>query len=284
MTAAIVLSAGLGTRLRPLSDWRAKPLVPVGDRPLLEHIVEALRRGGIDRIVVNAHHRLTEMRDAVRRAGATLSEEADLLGTAGGVARAATLLGEGDVVVWNGDIVADLDLRALVASHASDATLAIAPRPLGEGNVGVDASGHIVRLRQETARAGEVRGGDFLGIHVLGARLRGSLPERGCLVGDVYLPALRGGASLGIFAHRGAWSDVGTPASYLAANLAWLPPGESWIAEGAAIAEGAVVERSLVGTGAVVLADVRGSVVWPGARVTTSVTDAIVAPEGIVRV
>src|SRR5580658_3248742 len=253
MLPAMLLAAGLGTRLRPLTEQRAKALVPVGDRPVLAHILDRVREAGVDRIVVNAHHRAEDVHDFVRREGkgVSVSEERDLLGTAGGVARARDLLGAGDVVVWNADILASVDVRSLVRAHArahAEATLAIKPLARGEGNVGVDRDGRIVRLRSDRVAA-EVRGGEFVPVHVLGAALRQGLPERGCLVGDVYIPALRRGAILFAFAYEAPWHDVGSLESYLAANLAWLDARrlESWIGEDAQVAGSVAIDRALVG-------------------------------------
>ncbi len=225
----MVLAAGLGTRLRPLSDVCAKPLVPVGDRPALAHVIERLRAAGATRIVVNAHHRVSDLRAfvAAQPGGVALSEEHELLGTAGGLAGARPLLGQGDVLVWNADILANVDARALIEAHrreASEATLVVQPLPMGAGSVGLDASGRVVRLRQE--RFGEeARGGEFLGIHVLGAALRPLLPARGGLIEDVYVPALARGASIRAMMHTGRWHDVGSIGAYLEANRAWLVAG-----------------------------------------------------------
>jgi mannose-1-phosphate guanylyltransferase len=288
----MVLAAGFGTRLRPLSDWRAKALVPVGDRPALAHVLDKLNAAGAERIVVNAHHRADDVRAFVRTRGeaVSVSEEAELLGTAGGLARAAALLGAGEVLVWNADIVADVDLRALVAESArpgAEATLAVRARPAGQGSVGVDARGHIVRLREERF-APEARGGDFIGVSVVGPALRARLPERGCLVGDVWLPALRSGATLRAIVHRASWQDIGTLGGYLAANLAWLDARGvgHWAGEGARIAAGVHVDRVILGEGAEVLGagSVARCVVWPGATATSPLEDVIVTPHGVVRV
>jgi mannose-1-phosphate guanylyltransferase len=286
--ATMILCAGLGTRLRPLSDWRAKPLVPVGDRPALAHVLERVRAAGAPLVVVNAHHRAEDLR-AFLPADVALAHEAELLGTAGGVANAASLLGDGDVVVWNGDILADVDLRALASAHRSGArvaTLVVKPRPAGEGNVGVDALGRVVRVR-ERVRDGEVRGGDFLGIHQLGASLRASLPARGDLVGDVYLPALRSGATIGVFDHDAEWWDIGTLESYRAANVAWLAArgDDAWIAPTARVASSVELRASVVGEGAIVEGDgvLERCVVWPGARARAPLADAVVAREGVAR-
>jgi mannose-1-phosphate guanylyltransferase len=281
----MILAAGLGTRMRPLSTWRAKALAPVGDAPAIAHFVGALRRAGVARIVVNAHHRADDVRAFARTdGGLVVSEEEAILGTAGGVLRAAGLLGDGDVLVWSGDILApDLDAARLVAAHRAEATLAVRPLPRGAGNVGIAEDGRVVRLRHETIAPGEVRGGEFFAIHVLGARLRARLPPLGCLVGDVYLPALRAGARLEAFVTDAHFWDIGTPANYLAANLAWLAGRRAFVAEGADVAAGVRLEHAVVGKGAAVLGDLESVVVWDGARVEAPLAQAIVAPEGIVR-
>jgi mannose-1-phosphate guanylyltransferase len=287
MLPVMLLAAGLGTRLRPLTDRCAKALVPVGDRPVLAHILDRVREGGVDRIVVNAHHRADDVQDFVRREGrgVNVSEERELLGTAGGVARAKGLLGAGDVVVWNADILAGVDVRSLVRAHstsAAEATLVVRPLAPGEGNVGVDGAGRIVRLRRERV-ADEVQGGEFVPVHVLGAALRQTLPERGCLVGDVYIPALRVGATLRAFTHEGSWHDVGSLESYLAANLAWLDARrlESWVGADAQVARTVAVVgggASASGTGTLTRC-----VLWPGSLATAPLSDAVIADGLVVR-
>lgn len=294
VVAAMVLGAGLGTRLRPLTDLVAKALVPVGDRPALAHVLDRLRSAGIERIVVNAHHRADDVVAFARACAIAASQERELLGTAGGVARAAALLGEGDVVVYNADIVAEIDLGALAREHAAnaaggaDATLVVRPRAPHEGNVGIARDGSIVRLRNE--RFGEEnRGGDFAGVHVLGAPLRQRLPERGCLVGDVYIPALSRGATLRALPllRDAPLFDLGTPGAYLDANIAWLASRArtSFVAPGARVSGAVALDRSIVGEGAVVEGSGALSrvVVWPGGRARAPLSDAVVAGDRVVR-
>jgi mannose-1-phosphate guanylyltransferase len=276
----MILAAGLGTRLRPLTDRLAKPLVPVGDRPAIAHVLERLRAAGVPRIVVNTHHHAAQLRAFVAsEADVALSEEPDLLGTAGGVARAGSLLGEGDVLLWNADIQADIDLRALVAAHASEATLVVQPMPVGQGSIGVDATGRIVRLRAERFGA-EASGGQFPGVYVLGASLRARLPERGGIIEDLLVPALARGATLRAFPFTGAWRDIGTIDSYLDANVAWLRDrgAASWVGPRAQVAEGVVLEDAVVGAGASVLGHgrVTRAVLWPGARATAPLDGLVV--------
>jgi mannose-1-phosphate guanylyltransferase len=287
----MVLAAGPGTRLRPLTDWVAKSLVPVGDRPALAHVFERLAAADVVRVVVNTHHRADDVRAFALTCGPTIavSEENDILGTAGGVARAATLLGGGDVLVWNADVITDVDLRSLVSLHGSNgavATLVIQPATRGRGPVGVDERGRVVRLRGEQF-GDEVRGGEFLGISLVGAELRARLPAHGCLVGDAFLPALRSGATLGSIAHDGRWYDIGTIGSYLAANLAWLDARglKHWAGEGTQVPREVRLDRTILGRDARVSGSgpIDRCAVWPGASVAAPLSDAVVTPHGWVR-
>lgn len=282
----MILGAGYGTRLRPLTDWLAKPMVPVGDGPMAQHIVKRLRDGGIERLVVNVHHRPEDLRSWATAIGATISEETELLGTAGGVARAETLLGNGDVLVWNGDIFVDLDPRALLETHrasGAEATLAVVPRPARTGNVGLGRGGRIVRLRHESFGE-ELRGADFVGVQVLGVRSRARLPKQGCLVGDVHIPALRAGLHLASHPLTTPFIDVGSLAHYVAANRAWLAERRtsSWLAMDARAS--ASTEGSIVGARARVDADAIRCVVWPDTHVRERIEDAIVTPQGVVAI
>jgi mannose-1-phosphate guanylyltransferase len=275
----MLLAAGFGTRLGVLSELRAKALIPMGDAPLLVHLVERLRRAGAGPMVINAHHRADQVRGYAKLLGLEVSEEPSILGTAGGLHKAGAFLGPGDVLVWNGDILADLDASALVQAHGEGlATLAVSATE-GQGNVGLDGAGRIVRLRGETVAAGETWRANFLGVHVVGGWLRGRLPETGCLVGDVYLPVLRAGGVLCGYDYRGAWWDLGTAATYLEANLAWLKARglEAWVAADARVGDGVRLKGAVVGAGAVVNADLDRVVVWPGVRVNEALCGAIAA-------
>lgn len=285
---AMILAAGRGTRLQPLTDELPKPLVPVGDRPALAHIAARLAAAGIRESALNTHH-LAAAFTPERLAGLPLAirviHEAAVLGTAGGVANAARILGDGDVVIWNGDILADVDVGALVAAHRATgaaATLAVSARGApGEGTVGIDTGGRVVRLRGE--RFGEeVASGDFLGVQAMAPALRSALPPLGCLVDDGYRPALRRGLLVTTFPVTGAWDDIGTIASYLAANARWLAREGlgAFVHPSARVAASVTVEGSVIGAGADVsgAGAVRGSVIWPGARVEAPLHGEVVTP------
>ena len=288
----MVLAAGFGTRLRPLTDACAKPLLPVGDRPALAHVLDGMAFFGVAPIVVNAHHRAGDMREFVRTRGRGIevSEEPELLGTAGGLARAAALLGTGDVLVWNADVLAQIDLAKLMDAHATEnaeATLVVEKRSRGEGPVGIDEHGRIVRLRTQSFGA-ETHGGEFLGVSVVKASLRTRLPERGCLVGDLWIPALLSGVPLRAFFHAAPWCDIGTLDSYLRANLDWLTARQlrHWKGPEAQIAASVSVEQSILGAGARAIGTgpVLRCVVWPGACAHAPLSAAIVTKDHVVRV
>jgi mannose-1-phosphate guanylyltransferase len=283
----MILAAGLGTRLRPLTDLVPKPLVPIGDRPAIGHLVEALAAAGFSRVVANAHH-LAAAIEAIPAADPRLevSVEAELLGTAGGVrlARARGLLTGERALVVNGDLFATLPLAALAGAPCEgDARLLVAPAPKGAGNVGVDAGGRVVRLRRESVAGGEAASFDYLGCALFAGAALAALPERGCLVGDLLLPRLRAGARVDVHPFEGPWLDVGSLEAYLEANLRWLAASRrgSFVAADACV-QGARIEASVVLDGARVDAGAQldRCVVWPGADVPPGVyADAIVAPK-----
>lgn len=298
MPRAMILAAGFGTRLRPLTDELPKPLVWVGDRPAAAHIAARLVAAGFEHIVLNTHHRREAFSPALMAqlpGQISLVSEPKILGTGGGVANAATLLGDGDVIVWNGDILAPLDVSALLAAHRAalspggrassrvGATMAISRRPRGEGTVGVGEGGRVVRLRGE--RFGEeLSSGDFFGIYALGEDFRRTLPAPGCLIADGLLPWLRKGLEVATFTADLEWDDIGSIAAYLRANARWLAASgkSSFVGEGASIAAGVEVPFSVVGKGAIVEGEggLEGCVVWPGARATAPLARTVVTTEG----
>jgi mannose-1-phosphate guanylyltransferase len=151
MTSALILAAGFGTRLRPLTLELPKPVVPVGDRPLLAHIAAACRAAGLSSLVANVHHEHHKITNIIEQLslGIDVSVEARILGTAGGVAGARRRFEPGAVVVWNGDILTDAPVPALVelAQKHDAQVLAVSPRRAGEGTIGMDDEGNVVRLR-----------------------------------------------------------------------------------------------------------------------------------------
>jgi len=120
---AMVLAAGLGTRLKPITFELPKPMVPVLDRPVMAHIVGMLERQGFDRLIANVHHYPETIRDYF---GDRLEyrHEEELLGTAGGVRNVADFFGDDPVVVISGDALTDIDVNTLVERHRATAGIA----------------------------------------------------------------------------------------------------------------------------------------------------------------
>lgn len=286
MASAIVLCAGFGTRLRPLTEELPKPLLPVGDRSILEHALASLSRAGFSEIVINVHHLAAAFAPVLARSSVSVRVvvETSIRGTAGGIAGARAHLSSGPVLVWNGDILVDPPLdQLLVGCEPQSYCFGVAPRESGEGSVGLDADGHVVRLRGE--RFGrEVRGGDYVGVLSLGATRRAALPEQGCVFGDSALPLLRAGGTVRSVTVTSPWTDAGDAPGLLAANLAWLRARglDGFVAESAELAPSVRLEESVVSADARVLGQgaLTRCVVCPGATAVAPLSDAIVAPSG----
>jgi mannose-1-phosphate guanylyltransferase len=289
MARAMVLAAGHGTRLRPLTDERPKPLVPFGDRTLLQHALERLGESLLP-AVVNSHHLLGTFRELTTGYPgiSQVVEEPELRGTAGGVAGAREFLGPAPIVVTNADLLVSVDMQALLTATPDDGLcLAVARRAPGAGPMGLAADGRVVRLRGE--RYGEeVTGADYVGTIGIGARVLGELPVRGCLIGDVAMPLARRGGQVRTLAIDGDFIAPGDGiAEYLAAHALWLErrsrsEGASFVGNGAEIEPGVVLAGCVIGAGAVVAGCGRLErvVAWPGARVTAPLADAVVTTAG----
>ncbi len=269
--AGFVLAAGLGTRIHALSRTTPKPLLPVGLSTPFDRAIDALREGGATRVLANASHLAAAIVAHARtRDVAVVVEEGGPYGTAGGLANAR--LDADAVAIWNGDIVADLPVRPLVAAlPGASAVLAVRGRePIGRGNVGL-AGDRIVRLRDQRV-AEEEHGAWFAAVQVLDRSLVQAAPARGCLVGDLLIPALLRGVVLRAVETSGAWHDVGDLRAYLAANLAEAP----------LVGEGARVEvpigRSVIGARATVTGSgaLDRVVVFPGAHAVAPLSSCIV--------
>lgn len=287
MSSALILAAGFGTRLRPLTLELPKPVVPVGDRPLLAHIAERCRRAGVRSLVANAHHEHQKLSSIIEqlKLDVQVMVEGEIRGTAGGVAGARAHFAPGPALVWNGDILTDPPVAELLdAARARDAmVLAVSPRDDDAGSVGLDDAGSVVRLRGRVFGR-EARSADYVGVMALGPGLLARLPERGCLFGDVALPALAAGERVWTLPSRAPWSDLGDLAEYVGANLGWLSArGEqAWRGPGVHVAGGVRLERCLLGAGVTVEGEgaLREVIAWPGARLNAPLSRAVVLTSG----
>lgn len=301
-TVAMVLCAGLGTRLRPLTLRVPKPAVPVCGVPLVSWTLGLAAGAGIARAVVNVHHLPEEMaraaEEGARAAGLSLgvSREPVIAGTGGALREARRLLaGAGAIVVVNGDVLFDVDLAAALAAHRASgalATMVLLPMPPGAAyaTVDVDAGGAVRRIAGRFGPGGEgLTPWHFSGVHVLSPALLDAVPAEPfeCDVNrHVYPPLMASGAVRGLVVD-GYWNDLGTPARYLEASRDVLlgkvplarfrrasPLGRSAeVAPGVRAGEGASIDPSArvaapayVGAGCVVPAGARveDAVLWDG--------------------
>ncbi|MEO8359044.1 MAG: nucleotidyltransferase family protein, partial [Vicinamibacteria bacterium] len=131
---AVILAAGLGTRMRPLTDKTAKPALPVLNEPLIVRTLRELKRAGVSEVMINLHHRPETIRAAIPHGDLGLkikfSRETAILGTGGALRKVRAWVGREPVLLVNGDVIFDFDLKAMVAMHKKTnalATLALKP-------------------------------------------------------------------------------------------------------------------------------------------------------------
>lgn len=229
----MVLCAGFGTRLRPLTDVTPKPLVPLCGLPLLRYNLALLRGAGVTEVVINVHHLAVEMERGALAIAQDLGlplhvsrETGHILGTGGGVKKAAKLLGEGTFFLLNGDMLFDVDLPAALAAHRSAsavATMVLAPYPKGAsyGAVEIDDQARVRRIvgRGAPSEPGLTKA-HFTGVHVLETEAIDRLPDGESDINrTAYVRLILEGAPVHGFLQHGYWGDLGAPRSLLRANL-----------------------------------------------------------------
>jgi len=220
----MVLAAGLGTRLRPLTDDRPKALVAVGGRPMIEYPLRMLAAAGVERVVVNLHHFGDRIRETLEDGsrfglGIEYSPEKTILDTGGALLQARPLLEGASFFLANCDALLDVDLEAVWAFHAERgavATLVLRHDADAEryGPIDVDADGRIRRfLDQPPTYEEPLERLMFCGVHVISREIFAHMPAGGAfsITRDVYGRAHREGAALYGFRYDGYWRDLGTP-------------------------------------------------------------------------
>jgi mannose-1-phosphate guanylyltransferase/mannose-1-phosphate guanylyltransferase/phosphomannomutase len=292
ITQAFVLGAGLGTRLRPLTEDLPKPLVPIFQKPLITFAFDHLIDAGVEKFCVNTHHQ-PQCFDQLfpgkryRDKPVTFRHEPVLLETGGGIANVADLLGAEPFLVYNADILSDLPLRPLIAEHERAENMVTLALRSGGGPQHISlngASGEVTDIRNMLA-TGAPEEFVFTGIYAVQPEFL-KLLEHGVKrsVITTFLEMIRRGEKLGgVVIDDGHWWDVGTRAAYmqLHRDLPQLEfprygaPDQAWrdaIHASAVVGAGTALHGcSVVGAGAQVHADsiLNDTIVWAGAQIAS---------------
>ena len=235
---AIVLAAGYGERMRPLTNNIPKPLLPINGKPILHYTLQLLKKNGIDEVVINLHH-LHQMIMDVFGDGSSLgmkihySYEKEILGTAGGIKAAEGFLKDGTFLVINSDIIADIDIKKVLEFHKKKKafiTMVLRQDPDVEryGAIEVDSDGRIRRFLGNPPYVPPLnkggRGGVlpplkklmFTGIHIIEPEIFDVIPSgRYCgITKETYPKLINKNTPVYGYEFNGYWIDIGTPERY----------------------------------------------------------------------
>lgn len=227
---AMILAAGLATRLRPLTSDLPKALVPLNGRPLIEYTLLLLRRYQIRDVIINLHHHGERIVDTLRSGKGygmriAYSRETEILGTGGGIGKVRDQLMEGPFVVINGDVLIDVDLDRVVEFHTRNravSTLILRKDENADqwGSIEIDGEDRVRRIR------GKPQGPDqglekrmFTGVHIMDPKVFEYLPEnKYANIMDAYHRMMAEQRILMGFTMSGYWQDLGTHDRYEAAR------------------------------------------------------------------
>lgn len=290
---AVILVGGQGTRLRPLTETRPKPMMPLFDRPMVAHQIDHLVRYGVTEIVFSCGYRPDALQAHFgdgSEFGVRLRYVVDPvpLGTAGAVKNAVPAFTHpGDVLVLNGDILTDLDLTEFVAAHGASgaaATVALIPveDPSAYGLVRLREDRSVLEFVEKPSPDQLIPGEPYLinaGTYLLSHEVLAMIPDGvACSIEREIFPAVAAKGRLYGHPYEAYWRDIGTPQSYLEAHrdmLAGHVPtagvaGDVYVAPTATVEDGArIADRSCIGAGSTVAAgaSVVGSVLGAGSRI-----------------
>ena len=255
---AMVLAAGLGERMWPLTEERAKPSLPLINRPLIAHTLEHLARHGVHEAVINLHYQPDSIRGLVgdgRKHGLKVhySEEPVILGTAGGLKKAESLLKDsGAIFMVNSDSITDCDLTAALKKHRESGALAtmvlLPPDPKADySTVEMESQDRIVRVAGRPPGEPDPRAERyfFSGVHVFEPEIFDFIPAGRCEInGDIYPKLIAAGRIIKGHVHNGFWREMGNPRLYLEGALAVLRSGKDPSLQPLATSEGVYLDRA----------------------------------------
>lgn len=277
MTKAFLLGAGLGTRLRPMTNTVPKPLIPVFNRPLATHALDHLIAAGISEVAINTHHLHDEWQrtfpdGTYGSAKLHFFHEEQLLETGGGIKNIASFIGDDSILVYNGDILTNIRIDKLITGHlSSNNTATLAVRSDGPAKH-LAVEGYSVRdIRNQLGVAEGTH--QFTGIYCIDPEILELIPAHEKIS---VIPAFLKLASknlLGAYpADSGHWLDLGTRETYLATHGIGSPAPfniqEQAIHPTAQIHPSAQISNSWIGPNVKVTAncEISDSILWPGTQ------------------
>lgn len=277
ITQAFILGAGLGTRLRPLTNLLPKPLVPLFHKPLAQWSIEACEAAGCQRFAINTHHLPEKWSGFLPDKDIRFFHEPTLLDTGGGLKQIESWIGEESILVHNGDIFSEIDLRKLIQAHESsdrEVTLALRSNE-AEKRITLDEAGRVIDLRSELLGLPGTHA--FTGIYCAKKSfLKRIPPDQIISVIPAFQELARTECLASIVLDQGAWIDLGNQESYLAAHDALTL--QEKIHPSALISPSAFIENSVIGKCARIDPgiEVINSVIWPNVHLRETVKGKVV--------
>jgi len=288
ITQAFVLAAGLGTRLRPLTEDLPKPLIPIFQKPLITFALDHLINVGVERFAINTHKHAELFENffcdnEYEGYSVTLVHEPDLLETGGGIKNAESYLGSDPFLTYSGDILTDISLQPLIDEHfrrGNDVTLAL--RNTGLASDVALRDHHVVDIANRYGTAGNL---DFANVAVWNPSVFEQIPPRQKIS---FVPIVadwigQGGKVGGLVMNDGKWFNIGSRTEYLDVHRMilrehWVPHCVKMREWPECIAKSAIVDRSAelrgcsvvgehcqVGAGAIL----EDTILWPGAQIAS---------------
>lgn len=265
---AMILAAGFGTRLFPLTIDRTKPAIPFLGKPLVGYVAEYVAQFGFKEFVVNLHHQPDSVIEALGDGSAFgvrieySREEPDILGTAGALDNARDLLGDEPFLIVNGKIISDIDIAAAVETHKRSgalATMVLKENHKREKFTIVETSGGYVTgfgAMAMPVTEEEIRDTEheiftplmFTGIHILEPAVFDYIPKGvfSDIVQVIYRPALAEGKKIAAHVAEGNWYELSTIPRYLDISLAMMHEAAVCVGENCSISSGAEVRDSVL--------------------------------------
>ncbi|MFQ6082988.1 MAG: sugar phosphate nucleotidyltransferase [Candidatus Aminicenantia bacterium] len=270
---ALILAAGLGTRLQPLTVLKAKPAIPFHNKPLIVHLIDNLKKEGIQVIAINLHHLPLTIKQAVKDVKGveiTFSLEPDLLGTAGGLKKLEySFEKEENLLLINGDTYQNIPVKKILKYHLQTeaiATLMVKENHLPEEypSLETDSQNNIVSIHPPRSNAHPLF--MFCGAQILSSRIFNYIPENtfSDIISDIFPLLFKHKEKIKAYYYHGPWAEISTPQKYLEASLNYLPLDKNVIDRSSWIDCSAKIERSIIGKDSRIDKNVilKNSIIW----------------------